>query len=112
VNAEQQIRSLLALAAEPSDDIQPPVERLLDRGRRARKIRAACLVLGVAAVAAATFALPPVIGSLSPGHSSPGPTANESLGPGPAELTHFRWSRLPPTPLGPRSHALLTWTGK
>ncbi len=112
MNDEQQIRSLLAVAAEPSDQVQPPVERLLGRSRRARKTRAACSVLGVAALASATFALPPVVRSLSHGQSGPGPTASQSPGPTAAELSRFRWSALPASPLGPRSQPLLAWTGK
>lgn len=109
---EQQVRSLLALAAEPPDEVQAPVQLLLDQGRRARRFRAAISVLGVAAVAAATFALPPIIRSLSHGRSSPAPTANQPPGPTAAQLSRFRWSALPPSPLGPRSQPLLAWTGK
>jgi hypothetical protein len=123
MNDEQQIRTLLSLAAEPSDQVQPPVERLLDLGHRARKIRAAWAVLSVAVVAAATFALPPVIRSLSSGPSGPSVAGNHSgispaqpgrqrRGPTAGELSRFRWSALPPSPLGPRFRPLLAWTGR
>lgn len=29
-----------------------------------------------------------------------------------AELARYHWSSLPPSPLGPRSQPLLTWTGR
>jgi hypothetical protein len=124
MNDEQQVRSLLAMAAEPVDEIQPPVTRLVERGRRARKVRAALSVLGVAAVTAATFALPPVIRSLSPAKSRPPgavrpPTglfparpSPQSPGPGALQLSHFRWSTLATSPLGRRSQPVLAWTGR
>jgi hypothetical protein len=123
VNDEQQIRSLLALAAEPSDQVQPPVEQMVERGRRARKVRAAVSVLGVAAVMAATLALPPVIRSLSPGNSGPPGVVRlppdifpgylaQQPGPSAAQLSHFRWSTSAASPLGRRSQPILAWTGR
>src|SRR5579859_2792205 len=110
---EQQVRSLLTLAAELPDDVQAPVTSLLHRGRRKRRVRAVSSVAAVVVLAAAAFTLPPVIRALS--RESPAPIGMGSHGnPGPtaAQLTHFRWSSLPPSPLGPRSQPLLAWTGK
>lgn len=123
MNDEQQIRSLLALAAEPSDQVQPPVEQMVERGRRARKVRAAVSVLGVAAVMAATLALPPIIRSLSPGSSGPPGVVRhppdifpgylaQQPGPSAAQLSHFRWSASATSPLGGLSQPLLVWTGR
>jgi hypothetical protein len=123
VNDEQQIRSLLALAAEPSDQVQPPVAQMVERGRRARKVRASMSVLSVAAVVAATFALPPIIRSLSPGNSRPPGVVRhppnlfpgylpQQPGPSAAQLSHFRWSTLATSPLGRRSQPILAWTGR
>jgi hypothetical protein len=124
MNDEQQVRSLLAMAAEPFEEIQPPVARLVERGRRARKVRATLSVLGVAAVTAATFALPPVIRSLTPGNSRPqgvirlpsnlfpGYLPQQQPGPSAAQLSHFRWSTLATSPLGRRSQPIVAWTGR
>ncbi len=120
---EQQIRSLLTLAAEPPDDIEPPVSSLLERGRRERKLRAILSVLSVAVIAAAAFGLPPIVRALAPGQTSPAqPTVPPGLfpahpgrpgsGPSAAQLSRFRWSALPPSPIGPRSQPVLAWTGK
>ena len=120
---EQQIRSLLTLAAELPDDIEPPVRPLLERGRGERKLRAVLSVLSVAVIAAAAFALPPVIRALGPGRTSssepatppglfPAHPGQPPSGPSAAQLTHFRWSALPPSPLGPRSEPVLAWTGQ
>lgn len=47
MNDEQKVRSLLAVAAEPPDQVQPPVAQLVERARRARMILVACSVLGI-----------------------------------------------------------------
>src|SRR5579859_2686178 len=110
---EQQVRSLLTLAAELPDDVQAPVTSLLHRGRRKRRVRAVSSVAAVVVLAAAAFTLPPVIRALS--RESPariGMGSHGNRGPTAAQLTHFRWSSLPPSPLGPRSQPLLAWTGK
>jgi hypothetical protein len=123
MNTEDQARALLAGAAELPDAIQPPVGRLIGQGRRKRARRTAYTLTAVAAVAAAVFALPSAIRALAPG--GPVPSAPSSLsglfpahavpvspGPSAAQLAHFHWSTLPPSPLGPRSQPLLAWTGK
>jgi len=64
-------------------------------------------------IAAAAFTLPPIVRGLSRG--SPGPVGTGGHGtpwPTAGRLTHFRWSSLPPSPLGPRSRPLLAWTGR
>ncbi|HUZ54917.1 MAG TPA: hypothetical protein VMU94_20625 [Streptosporangiaceae bacterium] len=120
---EQQIRSLLTLAAELPDDIQPPVRPLLDRGRRERKLRAVLSVLSVLVIAAGALTLPPIIRALGPGQTSPGrPRIASGLfpakpsqphsGPSAAQLSRFRWSALLLSPLGPRSQPVLAWTGR
>src|SRR5215472_12590410 len=110
---EQQLRSLLTLAAELPDDVQPPVGPLLRPANRARRVRAVSSVLAVVVLTAAALALPPAIRGLSHGSPSPSPVGGHGrLGPTAKQLTHFRWSALPPSPLGPRSEPLLTWTGK
>ena len=119
---EQQIRSLLTLAAELPDDIEPPVRPLLDRARRERKLRAVLSLLSVVVIAAAAFALPPIVRALGPAQISPaGPRVPAGLfpahpaepppGPSAAQLARFRWSALPPSPLGPVSQPVLAWTG-
>jgi hypothetical protein len=113
VTDEQQVRSLLTLAAELPDDVQAPVDSLLRRARRKRRVRAASSVLAVVVLTASALALPPIIHSLSGG--SPRPTGvggHGKRGPTATQLTHFRWSSLPPSPLGPRSMPLVASTGK
>jgi hypothetical protein len=109
---DQQLRSLLRLAAELPDDVQPPVGPLLRRARRTRRVRAVCSVLAVVAVTGAAFALPSAIRGLSRGSRGPTTSGHGKRGPTAAQLAHFRWSSLPPSPLGSRSQPLLTWTGK
>ena len=110
---EQQLRSLLTLAAELPDDVQPPVGPLLRRANRARRVRAVSSVLAVVVLTAAALALPPAIRGLSHGSPSPSPVGGHGRrGPTAKQLTHFRWSSLPPSPLGPRSAALVDSTGK
>ena len=120
---EDQIRSLLTLAAELPDDIEAPVRPLLARGRRERKLRASLSVLSVVVIAAAAFALPPIVRALDPSQIiTAGPRVPAGLfpdhpnGPSPGplgtQLASFRWSALPPSPLGPVSQPILAWTGK
>ena len=110
---EQQVRSLLTLAAELPDHVQAPVDSLLRRSRRKRRVHAASSVLAAVVLTVSALALPPIIHSLSSG--SPGPTGVRGHGKGSPtakQLTHFRWSSLPPSPLGPRSRPLVVSTGK
>jgi len=110
---EQQVRSLLTLAVELRDDIQPPVASLLHRARRRRRARAISSVLAVVILAAAAFTLPPVIRGMSHGSPEPiGMGGPARRGPAAAQLTHFRWSALPPSPYDPGPEPLLTWTGR
>ena len=123
---ERQLRALLARAAELPDDVQPTVRPLVERGRRHRAVRAAASVLAAGVVAAAAFALPAVLAR--PHGTVPGPAAgggrypsvvppapprwpSSESGPTARQLTGFRWSSLPPSPLGAVSDPLLTWTG-
>ena len=122
---EQQVRALLARAAELPDDVQPPVQALIGQARRRRVWRNALAVVAVAVVAAAGFTLPAVIrgigsGGLLPAGSPPGDLfpagSGRPLGPGPgpsaAAMAGFRWSTLPPSPLGARSQPLVAWAGR
>jgi hypothetical protein len=109
---DEQVRSLLTLAAELPDDIQPPVAALVARGRRRRRARAAGSVLTVVVLTTAAFTLPPVIRSFAPAPPNPAHPGRQQRGPTAAELSRYRWSALPPSPLGPRSSPLLAWTGR
>jgi hypothetical protein len=109
---EQQLRSLLTRAAELPEGTQPPVGRLLEAGHRRLRLRIiACSVFGLVAVTAAAFALPALL-SLPRPVFPPIELGGRSQDPVTAgELSHFHWSALPPSPLGPRSNPILTWTG-
>ena len=122
MNDEPQFRELLARAAELPDRVQPPVARLVERGRHRRAGRAIASVAAAGAVAAAAFAVPPLV-ARSPGLPSAagGPYRNvvppapprwpATSGPSASRLARFRWSSLPPSPLGPISNPVLAWTG-
>ena len=107
---DRQVRALLTRAAELPDNIQPPFARLVESGRRRRRLRAGLALLGVAATVAA-FMLPNVLkgptGFSISGHSGvpPGPATAD-------QLAHSHWSVLPPSPLGPRSAPILVSTGQ
>jgi hypothetical protein len=118
---EQTVRGLLARAAELPEDVNPPVQRLLHQARRARaRRRAAYSVLSVIAVAVVA-AVPPLVRGL--GATNPEPSRRPASvifpaspqpapsGPATAQLSRFRWSALPPSPLGRRAQPILTWTG-
>jgi hypothetical protein len=119
---EQSLRGLLARAAELPDDIEPPVQRLLGQARRVRaRRRAAFAVLSVIAVAIVA-AVPPLVRSLGAGNLEAAPVVPPSGlfparpqsapgGPAAGQLSRFRWSALPPSPLGRRSQPVLAWTG-
>jgi hypothetical protein len=120
---EQQLRSLLTLAAEPPDSVQAPVPALLERARRHRTRRrrgiAAAAAAGATAVVLLAAGLPAVLGTV--GGTRPSATAPSGLfpagqqhspsGPTVAQIARYRWSALPPSPLGPRTSPLLTWAG-
>lgn len=112
---DQDARALLSLAAELPEDVQPPVLRLVERGRARRRLRATALTLTACGLAAAAIALPTVIGAAGPTGRPPanGQGGPQSPPPGPTatQLTRFRWSALPSSPLGPRAEPILTWTG-
>lgn len=120
---EQKVRGLLALAAELPDDVNPPVQRLVYLGRRMRaKRRRAHSVLTVIGAAVAAAGVPLLINVLGPAASVPTAAVPPSglfaarpqpapSGPATAQLSRFRWSALPPSPLERRSQPVLTWTG-
>lgn len=111
---EQELRELLFQAAELPDSVQPPVQRLIERGRARRTRRAALTAFSAAVAVAAVATLPSVLGGAARepvnGGITGGPAPTVS-GPSAAELARFRWSALPPSPLGPRSGPMLAWTG-
>jgi hypothetical protein len=110
---ERQVRSLLTLAAELPDEVQPPVGALLRRARRKRRVRAVFTVVTAVVLIVAAFALPPAIRGLSHGSAQPiGMGVHGMRGPTATQLTHFHWSSLPPSPYNPGSNPLLTWTGR
>lgn len=110
---EDRVRSLLTLAAELPDDVQPPVGHLLDRGHRRRRVRAIASVTGAAVVAAAAFTIPVALRSESARQPIVViPSTRTATGPTAAQLARFRWSTLARSPLGARSQPLLTWTGR
>jgi hypothetical protein len=111
---EPQVRALLTAAAELPDSVEPPVDRLLERGRRRRRIRR------ILAPSASAAVLALVIASLVPLLSASGPKPERKVGtvspgtagPSAAQIARFRWSALPPSPLGPRTVPIVAWTGK
>ncbi len=116
---DQEVRELLIQAAELPDSVQPPVQRLIERGRARRTRRAILSAACAAVVVAAVAALPSVLSGAAPktaaGHAPSGligPGTPAESGPSAAELSRFRWSALPSSPLGHRSNPLLAWTGK
>jgi hypothetical protein len=111
-----------AESAELPDSVQPPVERLIERGRAMRTRRAALSVACAAVVIAAGATLPSVLGGEARGpvaqHRSASNLYGQNLngqyegGPSAAELARFRWSALPRAPRGSKEWPLLAWTGK
>lgn len=123
MNDEQQVRKLLMTAAELPEDIQPPVARLLRQGHR-RRARRTWLVAAAAAVAVvAAGGVPAAVHALRAAPAPPGapggfgglfgtrPPASPA-GPSAAQLARFRWSTLPPSPLGSRATPIVAWTGR
>lgn len=117
---DQWVRALLRRAAELPGSVEPPVGRLLGQGRRKRKLRAALSVLAVTAVAAAVAVAVPLIPALRPGPARPPAPSGlfpahprpSAAGPAATQISRFRWSGLPASPLGPLSQPILAWTGK
>jgi hypothetical protein len=119
---EQKVRWLLARAAELPGDVDPPVQRLLGQARRVRaRRRAAFAVLTVIAVAVVVV-VPALVGGLGTATTDRTPVVPRSglfparpqlapSGPATGQLSRFRWSALPPSPLGQRSQPILAWTG-
>jgi hypothetical protein len=108
---EAQVRALLTAAAELPDSVEPPVERLLTRGRRRSRARLVTLTSASAAAVALVVASVVLLGGSGPkpgaGNTPPG-----HAGPSAAQIARFHWSALPPSPLGPRVVPIVTWTGK
>ena len=119
MNDEQQIRELMMVAAELPAGIEPPVARLLQRGRR-RRARRTALVAATAAVAVlAAGGIPAAVHALRAAPGQPGGTGlfgprppAALTGPAAAQLARFRWSELPPSPLGTRIYPVVAWTGR
>jgi hypothetical protein len=121
MNDELQVRELLATAAELPDEVRPPVASLLQRSRR-RRARRTRLVTATAAVAVVAAAgLPAAIHAAETAPYRPGGgralaglfgPLPASTGPAATMIAGFRWSRLPPSPLGGRSQPIVAWTGR
>jgi len=118
VNDEQQIRELLMTAAELPYDLQPPVARLLRQGQRRRARRTTLMATTAAVAVLAAGGIPAAVHALraAPGHPGGtglfGPRPAASAGPAAAQLARFRWSKLPPSPLGKRDFPIVAWTGR
>jgi len=121
MNDEQQVRSLLTVAAELSDDVQPSVRRLIEQGqsRRIRRIVAAALTTAavvLAAVLIQSVIWSPVVGSFAPSYVTiPGLFAGQpppgETGPTASQISKFIWANRGRSPLGARSQPILAWTG-
>jgi hypothetical protein len=115
---EQRARELLRRAAQLPDEILPPVQQLIRAGRRRRRLRSAQRTLAVGVVAALAVVIPQAIHAINAGPASnrPGrPVTRPPVmpsGPTGAQMAKFRWSKLPPSPLGPRQQAILTPAGR
>jgi hypothetical protein len=118
VNDEQQIRELLMTAAELPYDLQPPVARLLRQGQRRRTRRTTLMATTAAVAVLAASGIPAVVHALRAAKGQPGgtglfgPRPAASTGPAAAQLARFRWSKLPPSPLGERLAPAVAWTGR
>jgi hypothetical protein len=108
---EDQIRDLLERASQLPAEITPPVGDLIKLGRQERKTRTAQRTLAIGLVAVLAIVIPPVIRAKNSGplpqHQSARPH-----GPTGAQLAKYRWSKLPPSPLGPRQEPLLVSAGR
>ena len=109
---EQQARHLLLRAATLPDEIIPPVQQLIRQGRRRRKVRSAQRMLAVGAVAVLAIATPQVIHAINT--APPQWTSATAMDNGPTgtQLAKYRWSALPPSPLGPRQQTILALAGR
>lgn len=110
-------------AAELPDDIQPPVARLIRQGHRRRAWRTGLVAAAAAVAVVAAAGIPATVHALRGGLTQPGgPGALGGLfgtrlpaspaGPAAAQLARFRWSTLPPSPLGTRDTPIVAWTGR
>ena len=119
---EQQLRELLSYVAEPPDHLQPPVQRLVELGRRHRSRRVVSWSAAVSAVAAVAIVAPSLALNLGqqPSASGPGHLEHPLFGPNPvpvasgptaAELARYRWSELPKSPLGAGQPNVVAWAG-
>ena len=110
---EPQVRALLTAAAELPDGVEPPVERILEQGRRRRRTRWVALPLASAVAMALVGASLVALSASGQKPGRPATTASPSIpGPSAAQIARFHWSRLPPSPLGPRTVPIVAWTGK
>jgi hypothetical protein len=122
MNDEQQLRALLLVAAEPPDEMRPPVQSLLQRARRRRTTRAALSVAAAATAVVVAFgavaveALTHLSGPSSVTIHTPGglfgtlPPAPS--GPTEGQIFKFRWSTLPPTPIGTHTSSTVVWADR
>ena len=112
VTDEEQARDLLARATRLPDGA-PPVQQLIRLGRRRRKVRVTQRTLAVGLVAVLAVVIPQAVRTTSGGPPSPKqPASGQPHGPTAAQIARFTWSKLPPSPLGPRQQPLLTLAGR
>jgi hypothetical protein len=110
---EEQARDLLERATRLPDELTPPVRRLIMVGRRRRKLRTTQRTLAVGVIAVLAVVIPQAVRTTSGGTPSPNQPANsQPHGPTAAQIAKFTWSKLPPSPLGPRQQPLLTLAGR
>jgi hypothetical protein len=110
VDESEQVKSLLAKAADLAGDrLDPPSADEFARRRVGRR-RAA---FSVAAAVCAVLVVALSVVALSRGHRAPPSTGRDAAtGPGSAaELARGRWSVLPAAPIDGRSGAAGAWTG-
>ena len=110
---EARVRAMLTAAAELPDGVEPPVDRLLELGRRRSRARLVMLMSASAAAVALVVASLALLGASGSKPGRPGVNTRPShAGPSAAQMARFHWSELPPSPLGPRVVPIVTWTGK
>jgi hypothetical protein len=86
---EQQVRTLLTVATEPTEELAPPVQRLLRLGRRRRMRRAAVLAFAIGVVTILGVIAPQIIRMAVSGQQPPAARAPKQ----------WHWSTLPGSPL-------------